>query len=439
MNAPGAWRGLALLILVAFYTHADRQLFALQAESIRATFGIGDAQFGLLQGGSVALFVALAGYPLGWLADRIDRRRVYALCLLTWALALAWCAQADSFAELFLASACIGAAEAGLLPLAYALIPEWFGERRRQAANSAYVFLGRLSVGLVIFACGALIHKLDGLQPQLPAPLNAWPTWRLSMLAAALPGLLMLPLLIWLPRGMAPLAPLALPAAPSAPSVPASSAPLLPWLRAHAGACGALGAAFGMLTLGANAVGSFMPALAARQWQASPLLAGQGLGAGALAAALFALLASTCLLRRVEPDQRWSAALNCAAAALGLAALATLALPFAPGLGALYLIYSLGLAGVMTAAMLLPGVMQALAPVRLRARLMALFVGMAVIGSAVGPVWVGALSDAKGGRAADLAMAMALVGAPMLSVAALLLLWARRSGLARMFHKVGPV
>ena len=75
-DGPGtrasSW-GLGVLVLLALYTYADRQIIALQAEPIRQQLGLGDAQLGMVQAAGVALVTAVAGYPIGWIADRCDR------------------------------------------------------------------------------------------------------------------------------------------------------------------------------------------------------------------------------------------------------------------------------------------------------------------------------------------------------------------------------
>ena len=114
-RAPmSAWVSLLVLVALGLYTYMDRQIFGLQAEPLRQALGLSDLQFGLLQGVSVALFAAVVGYPIAWLSDRFDRRTVLAGCIATWSLAVGACGLARDFNELFVTSALVGAAEAGL-------------------------------------------------------------------------------------------------------------------------------------------------------------------------------------------------------------------------------------------------------------------------------------------------------------------------------------
>lgn len=414
-RAHSASWSLALLILLGLYTYMDRQVIGLQAEPIRQALGLGDAQLGLVQGAAVALVTAIAGYPLGWLADRGDRRRVLAACLVAWCVAVALCGLATSFAALLLASALVGAAEAGLLPIAYAAIPEWFEGRRRQLANSAFVFLGRLSAGLMIVASGALIHAIDVGRPSLPEGLQGVATWRLALVATALPGLLLVPLVLRL----APM---------QARAAVQPRGGVLAALRSHPAAFATLIVGAGLLSLGANALGTFVPVAAARAWGLPPLEAGRGMGAAAMAGAISALATTALLGRLTDLARRPAIAMAVASAALAVAALAALGLPMAWNAATFFALFGLGLAGVMTAAMLLPTALQPLCPAPVRVRLMSLFVGTTLVVGSVGPLAVGALSDGLGGSGRALITAMTAVALVAYVAAAMLLAWGARRG-----------
>lgn len=415
---PAPWRGLAVLIALGLYTYMDRQIIGLQAEPIRQQLGLGDTQFGLIQGAGGALMTALVGYPLAWLADRCDRRWVLAGCLIVWCVAVALCGSATSFRALLLASALVGAAEAGLLPIAYAAIPEWFQGKRRQTANSMFVLLGRLAVGLVIAACGWLIHAVDHWRPHLPIFLQNLPTWRLVLWTTALPGALLLPLV------------LTLPAMHARTPLPAGDSPtgyrIRTVLREHAAVFSAIFASFGLLSLGANAFGTFVPVVAARAWGVTPLELGQGFGAAAVAGAVSALLITTLLTRATGLTGRPSTAMGLASVAIASASVTVLAAPLASSAAMFFVLYGLSLAGVMTAVMLLPTALQPLCPSPTRVRLMSIFVGSGIVAGSAGPVVVGALSDGLGGTADGLIVATATVAAASKTLAALLLAWGAR-------------
>ena len=188
-----SWLSLAVLLIATLYTYADRQIFALQAEPLRKALELSDLQFGLLQGLGHAILAAIVGYPIAWLSDRFDRRVVLAGCLAVWSATVMASGFAGSFLQLFLATSLVGAAEAGMLPILYALVPELFSGKQRQYANSALVVAGRLLVGLVIAACGWLIFAIDQWRPAMPEALRSMETWRVAFLLTGATGLIFVP------------------------------------------------------------------------------------------------------------------------------------------------------------------------------------------------------------------------------------------------------
>lgn len=146
-SAPGARYGLAVIIAVLLFGLIDRQILILLAEQIKLDLGFSDFQLGLFQGVGLALFGALVSFPIGWLADRHDRRVVMGMCIAVWSLAVVACGLADSFTSLLIASAIVGAGEAGLSPLAIAMIPDLVRGNRRQTANSVLTVAPSLAAG----------------------------------------------------------------------------------------------------------------------------------------------------------------------------------------------------------------------------------------------------------------------------------------------------
>jgi MFS family permease len=102
---------------------------------------------------------------------------------------------------MFIASAFVGVGEAGLVPIALAVIPELFRGQQRHLANSFMLLTGRLGSGLVVAMCGWLIFAVDSWRGFLPDVLQSLSNWRLTLLAAAVPGLLLLPLILIVPCG----------------------------------------------------------------------------------------------------------------------------------------------------------------------------------------------------------------------------------------------
>jgi MFS family permease len=414
----GAWLGLALLLVLGLYTHTDRQIFGLQAEPLRQALGLSDLQFGLLQGVSVALFASIVGYPLGWLADRFDRRWVLAACIATWAAALVGCGMARDFNELFIASAIVGAGEAGLLPITYAMVPELFRGRQRQLANSLFIVAGRLMVGLVLALCGWMIHAIDLWKPALPAAWQALPTWRLTFFAVALPALLLIPLIAALPRGRH--------AGGPAPK-PQPSPAVLPFLRANRFTYASFYVGVGLLVFGFGATGAFLPVVATRQMGVTPLEMGNAFGAASFIAALAGLLITNVGLKRLGNRFGNRLPLFVLAAAAFASAVFTACFWFATTPLTLFVLVGAQQTFLMAGSMVFPTVLQDMTPAPLRARLISLLITFNMVMGSLSPALVGAMSDWLKPRADGLLLAMSAVGAAALALSAVFsLLCSRR-------------
>ena len=72
-----AWFVVAVLALASVISYIDRQVVAVVADAMKVDLGIGDAQIGLLYG-VFAIFYAVAGLPLAFVADRKSRKHLIA-------------------------------------------------------------------------------------------------------------------------------------------------------------------------------------------------------------------------------------------------------------------------------------------------------------------------------------------------------------------------
>jgi MFS family permease len=417
--SSSAWYALFVLTLVTLFALVDRQILVLLSEPIRKQLGLSDFQLGLLQGTAVTLFAALAAYPVSWLADRTDRRRVMAACVILWSIGCAACGLAQNYPQLLMASALVGLAEAGLVPITYALIPALFAPRRLQVANSTFALATGIGGSATIALCGLLIANVESVRPMLPASLSAMEGWRLSFFAAALPGPLMAALVLSITRaGARPVQP----AQAGLATRPAAGAPpLLPHIRAHLRTFLHFSGGVGLSFFGFGAVSGWIANMLMRQFEQTPMQVGSGLGlAGSIGLALgffisaFGLKPLTARLGlRLQLRSLWVATL-CTAALNGALILATSALQ-------VYVLFGVMIMCLALAGMLYVTALQGLATAGVRARVIAL---QTVINSAAGALavpLVGLLSDQLHHLPNGLMVAATAIATPALLVAAWLL------------------
>lgn len=410
-----SWLSLALLVLLALYTIIDRPLLSLQTQALRADLGLTDLQVGLIQGLSVALVTAVAGYPLGWLADRYDRRHILAVSIALWGLSMVGAGLAQSFEALFIASAFIGAGEASLIPIAYATMPELFSNKQRHLANSMLVVSGRLGTGFMIALCGWMIAGIDSARDLLPASWADLSTWRLVLLAGALPAFIFVPLILLLPRP-----------AQQASQVAALTAgamePAAPFLKRHPKAFASLYAGMATMVFGISGVFAFAPVVAIRHMGASPLEAGNAMGLVTALATITGFVVAQFTPKWLNP--RFGAttpvALLWCAPTLGCLAAASLLL--ADNRTVLFTAVGLMLTAIMSGTLLFPLVIQDMSPLALRTRLAAIAVTLNIVLGSLGAAAVGALSDRLGTDPRGLQIAMGSVATAALVVSSLLLL-----------------
>jgi len=171
---------LLVLSLVYMCNAIDRNVLTVLMEPIKHAFILSDSRLGLLATG-FAVSYAVSGLVFGVAADRVNRRNLIAGCLTFWSGATALCGAAGSFILLFLARLGVGIGEAGASPAAMSMIADLYPAGRRGTAMSVYYL--STSIGFMIaLALGGLVEHFLG--------------WRLTFLIAAVPGALLVPVLL---------------------------------------------------------------------------------------------------------------------------------------------------------------------------------------------------------------------------------------------------
>jgi MFS family permease len=149
------WELVGLLWLAYFLNQADRQIFGVTLPLIRGEFHLSDTQMGLIATAfSVifGLFVPIAG----WLGDRIPRRIVVVLSLLTFSLGTLLTGLASAFLPLLIfRGVATGMGEALYAPAANTLVAEYHVDTRgralalHQTANYTGVVVGSFLAGAI--------------------------------------------------------------------------------------------------------------------------------------------------------------------------------------------------------------------------------------------------------------------------------------------------
>ena len=164
---PGERRGVStrvvtLLTLAAFINYVDRGNLATAGPLIQDQLGLSNTQLGLLLSAFFWSYVP-GQLPAGWLAERLDARRLLAAGLALWALATVLTGLAGGFLTLLMVRVMLGAGEAVMFPASFKILAREVLEEQRGRAN------GLLAAGL---SFGSAFGTLFG------GLLMAWLGWR---------------------------------------------------------------------------------------------------------------------------------------------------------------------------------------------------------------------------------------------------------------------
>ncbi|MBI1402851.1 MAG: MFS transporter [Porphyrobacter sp.] len=391
-EAPGAyrWYVLALLTLTSAFSVADRLVFGILVEDIKAEFALSDLQLGLLGGLAFSLVYVLAGFPAARLADRSVRKNIVAAAITFWSVMTAACGLAAGFWTLFAARTGVGVGEGCSGPSSQSLVADFFA--RGELAKA----MGFLTIGASMGTAGGLL-----IGGQLAEIFN----WRWAFALMGVPGLLLGGLIYFTARE-----PLRGRFAPAGTDM--AQRPLGETIRSLTGNRVFMGLALGwavQIMIG-YALAFWMAAVMLRQFAVSTGEVGIWLGLtfflGGIPGPILGGYVTQWLCKR---DERWRAWLP-GAVSLGCVVPLALSLSssdfgvFLGWFGVAYAIYVASQAGILS------GIQAAVEPAsRGFAVAIALFFNN-LVGQALGLAVIGAVSDALAPSRGESALALAVFG-----------------------------
>ncbi|MGE8499120.1 MAG: spinster family MFS transporter [Pseudomonas sp.] len=175
-QAANAWRILFLLFLANLFNFFDRTIPAIINEPIRLEWNLSDFQLGLV-GTAFTLVYAIAGVPLGRMADTGSRRKIMGWGLAAWSGLTAVNGMAWNFWSFMLIRMGVGVGEASYAPAANSLIGDLFPAHKRARAMGIFMLGLPLGLLLAFFTIGAMVKAFD--------------SWRAPFFIAAVPGLIL--------------------------------------------------------------------------------------------------------------------------------------------------------------------------------------------------------------------------------------------------------
>jgi MFS family permease len=385
---------LAILFLVNVLNYYDRQTLAAILEPLRHEFSLSDTQLG----GLFTLFTvvfALAGLPLGKLADTRSRRGLLASGIAVWTGLTGLAGLATSYTVLLGTRLGVAIGEAVCTPAAASWIGDLVPASRRARAMAG--FMMAVPVGIMLStAIGGAVAQAHG--------------WRMALGLAALPGLVLAPAVLWLREPERP-----------RPPVESASAGVLPavfWWIAVSGA---------VVNFALYSFSTFLPAFLTRYHGMSVAQAGIWTGMGSGVSGILGAGAAGLLGDRVTNRLYLAAGASLAAAAPVYAALG---MPAGSARGAVCLAM-IGYGLLQMYYGLVYAAIQDVVAAPMRGRAMAVYFVVTYLGGASwGPLVTGRLSDflaRRSGLGADASRGVGLHHAmyviPALAVLLAAVLW----------------
>ncbi len=174
--------GLVILTSMNVVNYLDRFIISALLPSIKSDLNLSDAQLGLLHTAFTFSYLLSAPF-LGFLGDRVVRKWLASLTVFFWSLATALSGVATSYRQLLGIRAMVGIGEAGYGPVAPTIINDYFSENVRSRMLSVYYIGTPLGSALGLMLGGVLGHYFG---------------WRTAFLVAAIPGVILAILALWM-------------------------------------------------------------------------------------------------------------------------------------------------------------------------------------------------------------------------------------------------
>ncbi|HBS04034.1 MAG TPA: MFS transporter [Leptospiraceae bacterium] len=176
INKRGAWGVLFLLFLANLFNFFDRTIPAIIVEPVRKEWSLTDTQLGVISAVFTIVY-AIAGIPLGRLADRLSRKKIIGWGLGVWSAFTALNGIAWNYMSFLLIRAGVGIGEASYAPAANSMIGDMFKSEKRARAIGIFMLGLPLGLMLAFFSVGFIIEAFE--------------SWRAAFYVAAIPGLIL--------------------------------------------------------------------------------------------------------------------------------------------------------------------------------------------------------------------------------------------------------
>ena len=381
LTLPYGWGPAIVLVLVSLVDRIEFSLVAAVLPQLQAEFGFGDTAAGSIPT-AAAVAAGLLAMPAAYLADRHDRGRIITVVVFLWALATVGSALAPTFAVFYLVRMGLAAAEAIDTPASASMLADFHPPATRPTA----------------FGWWRTAAYLGGAGIVLGGVLAEWLGWRGAFLVMAIPGVVVAVLMSRVREPERGYADRLAAGSADTPAPEATTDPMPVQLRrvAPIRTLWFTGGALTVMSLAVGGLTFWVPSLLQRRFGLGEAAAASAGGGLTLIGIVGGTLVGSLLTRRTlfSTPSQWRVLVGGTGILLGTAAMAG-ALASESWLPFTVLLTVFGFFTAWAIPTLTSCVADVLAP-RDRGLGYGLLQIAATVGGAVGPLLVGAVSDAYG-------------------------------------------
>lgn len=148
VSTTQAYYALFVLWLVHVVANIDRYAMGIVIQKIKTDLQLTDTQVGLVTGATFVVAYVAVGVPMARWLDRGTRRTILAWSVAVWSIMTIACGAAGNFIHMALARVGVGAGEAACIPAGVSLIGDYFrGGKRTEAVG---IFQSAIAVSAIV-------------------------------------------------------------------------------------------------------------------------------------------------------------------------------------------------------------------------------------------------------------------------------------------------
>jgi MFS family permease len=190
------WYVVYLLLLIFILSYLDRYTATLLVEPIKKSMGLNDFQIGLLLGPAFSLFNVAVSIPLGWYADRTNRKYLLMAGIIVWCAMTVGSGLVSTFTMLLICRFGLGLGEAVVSPGSVSIISDYFVRKERARAISIYMAGPYLGAGLAFLGGGLIVHWLESLGRIHWPVFGDLKAWQAAFILVGAPGFIFAALML---------------------------------------------------------------------------------------------------------------------------------------------------------------------------------------------------------------------------------------------------